>query len=381
MSTASLLSRNDASPKAPWPFSGSPSADAVLAPGRRHQFKKVAVFRALNLGDMLCAVPALRALRQAIPQTHICLVGLPAARPVLERFPECVDEFIEFPGHPAFPERAVQYQSLPAFYRDMRAQRFDLVLQLHGSGQASNTIVQAMEPDVWAGFVVHPDDAEPGRLMPWPDTLPEIHRYLALMNYVGVDAVDDTMTFPVNDVDRDEANALIRHYGLDADRLVVVHPGARLASRRWLPERYRQVVSALLDKGWQPVITGSDAEAGLGQQLADRCGPGCVNLCGKTSLGSLAALLQQARLLICNDTGVSHVAAGVRTRSVVIACGSDVARWRPLDQGLHTVVHASLECRPCAFDVCPIGHQCARQITVDTILTHVYWQLDKGRAA
>ena len=144
---------------------------------------RVAVFRALNLGDMLCAVPALRALRRRLPDAHITLIGLSAV-PVLQHFPGYVDELVIFPGDPAFPKKTVNAAQLPVFYQDMRGRHFDLIVQLHGSGPRSNEIVQAMAPRQWAGFVPSQTLAEPGRLMPWPDQLHEIHRYLALLDYL-----------------------------------------------------------------------------------------------------------------------------------------------------------------------------------------------------
>ena len=340
--------------------------------------RQIAVFRALNLGDMLCTVPALRALRKHYSNAHIALIGLASAKPVLEHFPGYVDEWIEFPGDPAFPERKVDEQALPHFYQAMRARGFDLIVQLHGSGPRSNEIVQAMAPRQWAGFVPNPIQAEPGRLLPWPDHLHEIHRYLALLQHMGIDASDDTLEFSERARDMESARALAGRVGLALERTVFIHPGARLPSRRWPIERFSEVGRELAREGWQIAVTGSDAESAMAQTVADAIGPGCINLCGATDLGVLAALLRQSRLLVCNDTGISHVAAAVKLPSVVVASGSDVRRWAPLDTLRHTVLHVDTPCRPCAYDVCPTGHECARGVEVEHVLAQARRHLQEA---
>lgn len=340
--------------------------------------KRVAIFRALNLGDMLCAIPALRALRNRLPHAHITLIGLNSALPIMKHFSDYLDELIEFPGDPAFPEQTVRVGALPAFYRDMRERNFDLVLQMHGSGQQSNDIVRAMKPIQWAGFVPREHQAVPGQFMLWPDHLHEVHRYLALLRHLGWDAHDDTLEFPIQTADAARADALITEMGLEPERLVCLHPGARLASRRWPLDRYRAVSHALTSAGWQLAITGGESEKVMTRALTDRSNPSVVDLCGMTTLGVLASLLQRARLLLCNDTGVSHVAASVRLPSVVIACGSDVSRWRPLDTRRHTVLYSRVDCRPCAWNDCPIGHPCALNIEIDDVLDAAYRHLEGG---
>jgi ADP-heptose:LPS heptosyltransferase len=97
-----------------------------------------------------------------------------------------------------------------------------------------------------------------------------------------------------------------------------------------------------------------------------------MDLSGRTTLGGLAALIARARLLVCNDTGVSHVAAAMRTPSVVIACGSDPRRWAPLDAVLHRVLYREINCRPCAHRECPIGHPCALGVSVHEVLNETH---------
>ena len=82
----------------------------------RSAVRRIVVFRALMLGDMLCATPALRALRAGFPGAHIALLGLPWAAELVRRL-HCVDEFIEFPGHPDLPERQCSPEVLATFAR------------------------------------------------------------------------------------------------------------------------------------------------------------------------------------------------------------------------------------------------------------------------
>jgi ADP-heptose:LPS heptosyltransferase len=103
-----------------------------------------------------------------------------------------------------------------------------------------------------------------------------------------------------------------------------------------------------------------------------------VDLAGRTSLGALGALIDGAGVVVCNDTGVSHVTAALGTPSVVVASGSDVRRWAPLDQSRHRVVWHQVDCRPCTFDECPIGHPCALAVEAGDVIAAVDTLLGDG---
>ena len=87
--------------------------------------KKIAVFRALQLGDMLCAIPAIRALRNAYPNAEITLLGLLWAKNFIERFNNYFNRFIHFPGYPGLPEQPYDESEFTAFSRQVKNENFD----------------------------------------------------------------------------------------------------------------------------------------------------------------------------------------------------------------------------------------------------------------
>lgn len=341
--------------------------------------RRIVVFRALMLGDMLCAVPALRALRAGFAHAAITLVGLPWARALAQRL-SCVDDFIDFPGHPALPETGCDVRALPDFLAQVQRRRFDLAIQLHGSGETTNPIVATFGAQRLAGFA-GPHAWRPAADAPdfvaWPERGHEIDRLLALTDHLGCARQGRELEFPLSDADRQAARTLLHEAPRPQAPYVCVHAGAQLPSRRWDPRRFAVVADALAARGRTVVLTGTAAEAGVVADVAACMRRPGLNLAGRTSLWTLGALVEGAELVVCNDTGLSHIAAALRRPSVVVACGSDTRRWAPLDGTRHRVLAEPVPCRPCGFRDCPYDHACAQAITP----VHVLRALPAAKAA
>lgn len=329
--------------------------------------RKIALFRALQLGDMLCAVPAMRALRAAAPLAQITLVGLPWASSFAKRYSRYIDNLLVFPGFPGLPEQPLHLHSVPHFFAEAQRQRFDLVLQMHGNGSLSNPIAVLFGAEHTAGFY-RPGEycPDPNTFLPWEDRAHEVLRCVQLMEYLGIAPQGDHLEFPLADADY---RALQRsHLGLPPPgSYVCVHPGARLPSRRWLPQRFAEVADRLAERGLKIVLTGAPDEVDVVRAVQRAMRMPALDLAGKTELGALAALIAQARLVVSNDTGISHLAAAVATPSVIVSCGSDPQRWAPLDQVRHHVISAAVNCRPCMHWECPTAHECAEDVAADTV--------------
>jgi ADP-heptose:LPS heptosyltransferase len=301
--------------------------------------RRVVVLRALRLGDMLCAVPALRALRAALPRAEIVLIGLPWARAFAARFHRYLDGFREFPGYPGLPERAPQVDRIPGFFAAIRAERFDLAIQMHGSGPIVNTMVERFGARHSAGFYLPGDGCpDPVRYRPWPDSGLELRRLLALMDFLGVTSRGEHLEFPIRDEDERALAAIEGAKDLRPGGYVCVHPGASVAERRWPPERFAAVADFLASRGLRVVLTGTAGESALTRRVAAAMRSPCLDLAGRTDLGALAVLVRGSRLLLSNDTGVAHLADALRVPSVIISTGDNPARWAPIDDRLHRVL-------------------------------------------
>ncbi|MBD0347980.1 MAG: glycosyltransferase family 9 protein [Thermoleophilia bacterium] len=298
--------------------------------------RRIAVLRALALGDLLCAVPALRSIRAAFRDAEVTLVGLPWAAEFVGRFAHYLDALIELPGYPGLPEQEPVVAAIPEFLRDAQARRFDLVVQLHGSGDVTNPLAVLLGGRRTAGFFradgYCPD---PETFTEYPARGPEPVRLLRLPEFLGLPVDGAQLEFPLTDADREE----LRHLEIDGD-YACVHPGSRLPSRRWAPESFAAVADAVAERGLRVVLTGSESERPITGAVAAAMREPAVDVAGRTSLGALGALLERARLLVSNDTGVSHVAAALRVPSVVVFTASDPRRWAPLDGALHRAVTA-----------------------------------------
>jgi ADP-heptose:LPS heptosyltransferase len=297
--------------------------------------RRIAILRALKLGDLLCTVPAFRALRAAHPFAEIRLIGLPWAWELVCRFDAYLDGLFELPGFPGMPEQPFDARAFTRFLGDVQGWAPDLVLQMHGSGHLSNPLAMLLGGRLTGGYYLRGQYCpDPERFIPYPDDRPEVGRHLRLLEHLGIESRGVHKELPVYDADRRALGDVLgdgRGGGGIEGPYVVIHPGASVPERRWPPERFVSVADGLAARGFRIVLTGGADEAGVTSAVRDAMHAPSVDLTGRTNLGTLAALLAEAALMVSNDTGVMHVGEAVGTPLVAISFDPEGWRWAPRD--------------------------------------------------
>lgn len=266
----------------------------------------VLALRALKIGDLLVAVPALRGLRRGFPGHRIVLACAEWLRPLVE-LTGAVDEILPTPRGLELP-------------LDITAGTVDVAVNLHGNGVQSRSRLEAVRPLRRIGH------SAPGWDGPaWIDGLHERERWVRLLNFHGLPGDPLDLRLPAPDAAVPVGTA-------------VVHVGAAHASRHWPIDRFARVVEDLLRRGGRVLLTGDRGERERAEQVAAEVrGDRPEVVAGDLSLVEFFGVIAHAGLVVSADTGAAHLASAFGTPSVVLFGPAAAENWGP-PPGPHRVL-------------------------------------------
>jgi ADP-heptose:LPS heptosyltransferase len=264
---------------------------------------RVLALRALGLGDFCTAVPAFRALRRAFPRHELVLAAPAWQGPLAEL--AGIDRLAPTRALAPVPRR----EAVPA-----------VAVNLHGRGPQSTQRLLDTAPDHLICFR-HPVLPQTDESPRWAQDEHEVHRWCRLLGEYGIDA------------DPTELALQRPRVRSRAAQRVVIHAGAAAEGRRWPPRQFASVARRLLDQGECIVLTGAADEQSIADAIVTELGcdrsDAVLNMCGRTSIEALCAIVAEARAVVSNDTGTAHLAYAYRVPSVVLFGPTSPAQWGP----------------------------------------------------
>jgi ADP-heptose:LPS heptosyltransferase len=343
---------------------------------RLDEVRKIAVLRPNAVGDFVFALPALHALKHAYPQAEIVLLGKAWHADFLRGRPGPVGRVAVMPPVPgvgAPPGAACDLRDIERFVEAMRAEHFDIALQMFGAGHYSNPFLLRLGARLSAGARA---DGAPA-LERWVPYCEPNNRRLALLEIAAlVGAWPGPLPVPeliVTDADRQEAAAALPPASCAAgERLVVLQPGATDPRRCWPAQRFAALGDRLAEQGLRVAVNGAAGEAALVDAVAGNMRHPAMALAGRLGLCGLCGLLARASLVVSNDTGPLHLALALGVPSVGIFWLRNLIEGLPLRQsGLRAALSPQTRCPVCGqenIDVrCPHDESFVADVSLEQV--------------
>ncbi|MBK9052587.1 MAG: glycosyltransferase family 9 protein [Chloroflexi bacterium] len=343
----------------------SPGNMSELPSGWQH-IRRLLVVRLDNIGDMVLLTPALRVLRQALPQAVITLMASPTGSQVVPLLPwvdQMITQRVVWQSWGGFDSPGAVYEM--ALIKHLQVAQFDAAIIF-------TSFAQSPYPPAFvcylAGIPVRVGQSKEfgGEVLthwvkPLADETHQAERNLFMLAEMGFVITNRQLELVVPPQVQARADNLLEKVGLAPQQpFIALAPGAGCAARRYDPARFARVATQLTAAANRPIIVlGDKREKGLVEPIVAQ-GPASNihSLVGLTTLPETAAIIRRASLLIGNDSSAMHLADAFQTPMVILFSGSEhESQWCPR-QTPAILLRQSTPCSPCYAFTCPYEMEC-----------------------
>ena len=317
------------------------------------------------IGDTIMAQPLFARLHAKHPRLQLDALAPRWVAPVLQRMDE-ISEVVDSP----FGHGQLSIKPRWRLARELTARNYDAVYVLPNSLKSALVPFMAGIPQR-IGFigesryglinVRHTLDKAALPLM--------VERFAQLAETPGT-ALPKPVFYPkIRSTAADQQKTLTELKLERPARIVAFCPGAEYGpAKRWPAAYFAALAKKLAERGCAIWLFGSPKDHAVAEEISQLAPGLCQNLCGTTSLGQAVDLLAMAELVVCNDSGLMHVAAALN-RPLVTLYGSSSPGFTPPLSDQADILSLKLDCSPCFKRECPLGHlDCLNKLSPELVL-------------
>ena len=347
---------------------------------RENAHKKILVLRYRFIGDTILTVPFMRNLRRAEPDAYIAWVVAPGSSEIVQGIPY-VDELIFWDPVTIHADSRGTHKTFGdklRFIRDLRARRFDKIYVLKRSfGSALIGYLSGARKRI--GFATEGRGFLLTEGVPYRHDQHEVQNFLDVLRADGVPVVDNYLEAWLSSEEQKFAESFFQEAGVAPDELVIgIHPFAANPPRAWHLDNFIELAERLQDKyGARILFFGGPGDQKALPIIRSAMKQPPLEAVGCTSLRQSMALLSRCRLLVCNDSGIMHLAASLRVPLVALFGPQSPVKFGPWGEKCR-VVYRGFSCSPCKqkfFQECKPSQrskpECMEAITVQEVLDSI----------
>lgn len=296
------------------------------------RFKNILITKPSSLGDIVLALPALRALRMSFPEAKISWLIRPEFAELIENHPH-LDEIITFDrkllGKAWFHPGA--FGALMSLIGKLRRSKFDVIFDFQGLFRTAS-LAWLSGCKLRFGMANAREFATIFYTHKVPQNIECIHMvdyYLKIIQAAGASDFGVEFVFPQNPAAEDSVGKLLASHGNEYNYAVLI-PGSAHQDKCWPPERFARLAEKISSQYHISIVaTGSASEAAIVEKVKEKADVPVISLAGQTTLGELVALLKRAGLVVSNDTGPGHIAAALGVPLVLMFGRANPIRLEP----------------------------------------------------
>ena len=325
---------------------------------------KILIIRTDGIGDMLNSTPAIALLRQNYPAAEITVLARPLNAPVLIGNPD-VDRVLVLDKHGKHRPVTAKLK----FYQSLRNEQFNLVVAMQ-TATLSHFIAFFSRASYRLGryqkrFKSTLTHAWKGKYR--KGETHEVDRNLALVRLVCKGEGTRSLVFNLFPDEITQAKAHLISLGVGNDVFLIgIHPGGSSCDKRWPEKQYAELAEKLVKQYDATILLlhGPNEEE-LTQNIQKAMQYNSITYAPK-SIRELAALFSRCNMVVCNDSGPMHLAAGLDVPTVAIFGPTDHVAWKPMSENA-SVVRKDMPCWPCSAHKCKIGWECTKKLPVEMV--------------
>jgi ADP-heptose:LPS heptosyltransferase len=343
-------------------------------PHWRAEVRVIVVHRVGQIGDTLCALPAIYSIRKRFPLAKIILLtsaGPHAAAGAIDFY-----SLIPWINHIETYDsgRTGGLAAILRIMRCLRANKIDLWVSLPQDRTNLRTELRNMifakliGAKMAVGFSVRTyrvflkDQEKHLSFISERNFLLE----LVINNKVGDSDFGNGIELAKDAFNRFGSRSIFQRF-VDDKPLLAVAPGAKRSMNRWPRTNFVNVAKRWVVLGGKVVVIGGHEDISVGEEIVSSCGRSAMNFCGQTSIQETLVILERSVVALTNDSGPMHLADAIGTPCVVAFSARDFPnRWYPTGDK-HKIIRKSTCCSPCLAEVCNNGLICIESISVDDV--------------